>query len=55
MSNNAICKQIPWDKNPIFLAAWEKGETGYPWIDACMTQLRRQVIRYCVELFNILL
>ena len=24
------------------LAAWKEGRTGYPWIDACMTQLREE-------------
>lgn len=40
MVGNPMCKQIPWDRNPAFLAAWKEGRTGYPWIDAIMTQLR---------------
>lgn len=34
--------QIPWDDNPELLAAWKEARTGYPWIDACMTQLREE-------------
>lgn len=37
-----MVKQIAWDKNPEILAAWTEGRTGYPWIDAAMTQLRTQ-------------
>jgi len=40
MVGNPICKQIDWDENPEFLKAWENGQTGYPFIDAIMTQLR---------------
>jgi cryptochrome len=40
MAGNPICKQIDWDTNPAFLKAWEDGQTGYPFIDAIMTQLR---------------
>lgn len=40
MLGNPLCKQIPWDSNPDFLAAWREGRTGYPWIDAIMNQLR---------------
>lgn len=39
---NPVVKQIGWDKNPELLAAWAEGRTGYPWIDAAMTQLRTQ-------------
>ena len=37
-----MCRQIPWSNDPSFLAAWEEGRTGYPWIDAIMTQLRTE-------------
>lgn len=40
MENNQICIQIPWDKNPAQLKRWTEGTTGFPWIDAIMTQLR---------------
>ncbi|XP_057372657.1 cryptochrome-2-like isoform X1 [Daphnia carinata] len=44
MEGNPICKQIPWkrdreDKNYL---AWKDGQTGYPFIDAIMTQLRTE-------------
>lgn len=42
MVGNPVCKQIPWDSNPALLHAWENARTGYPWIDACMTQLREE-------------
>ena len=42
MAGNPICRQIPWSADAALLAAWEEGRTGYPWIDACMTQLRTQ-------------
>ena len=42
MAGNAICRQIPWEDEPRLLAAWEAGATGYPWIDACMAQLREE-------------
>ncbi|XP_077372469.1 cryptochrome-2 [Festucalex cinctus] len=42
MDGNPICVQIPWDQNPEALAKWAEGRTGYPWIDAIMTQLRKE-------------
>lgn len=36
------CLQIPWDQNPEALAKWAEGRTGFPWIDAIMTQLRQE-------------
>ncbi|XP_060079339.1 cryptochrome-1-like [Ylistrum balloti] len=42
MVDNPICIQIPWDTNVEFLAAWKQGRTGYPFIDAIMTQLREE-------------
>ena len=39
MVGNPICRQIDWDTNPEYLAAWEEGRTGYPFIDAIMTQV----------------
>ena len=42
MKGNAICKQIPWDNNPTMLEAWANAKTGYPFIDAIMTQLRTE-------------
>ncbi|XP_061825762.1 cryptochrome-2 isoform X1 [Nerophis lumbriciformis] len=42
MDGNPICVQIPWDQNPNALAKWAEGRTGFPWIDAIMTQLRQE-------------
>ena len=39
MEGNPICKQIPWEQDGALLDAWRQGRTGYPWIDAAMTQL----------------
>jgi len=32
-------KRFPWDTNPSGLEAWQRGETGYPIVDAGMRQL----------------
>ncbi|KAL3929095.1 MAG: hypothetical protein SGPRY_002102, partial [Prymnesium sp.] len=42
MIGNPICRQIPWDNDEELLSAWREARTGYPWIDAAMTQLRRE-------------
>ncbi|XP_067445312.1 cryptochrome-1b isoform X1 [Thunnus thynnus] len=42
MEGNPICVQIPWDRNPEGLAKWVEGQTGFPWIDAVMIQLRQE-------------
>ena len=42
MAGNPICRQIPWSKDDELLLAWREGRTGYPWIDAAMTQLRQE-------------
>lgn len=39
MEGNPLCKQIDWDTNSELLAAWKEGRTGYPWIDAIMSQV----------------
>ena len=33
--------KIKWVKNKKWFNAWCKGETGYPVVDACMTQLNK--------------
>ena len=41
MIDNPICRQIPWgkyDSDKVY--KWEYSQTGYPFIDALMTQLR---------------
>jgi len=42
MEGNEKCIQIPWDRDQERVAAWKEGRTGYPFIDAIMTQLRVQ-------------
>jgi len=42
MEGNPICRQIDWDYNLAHIRAWEESRTGYPWIDACMQQLRTE-------------
>ena len=37
-----ILLQIPWDNNNEALAKWANAHTGFPWIDAIMTQLREE-------------
>ena len=37
-----MCKQISWgDVDQRFLQKWEKGQTGFPYIDAMMRQLEK--------------
>lgn len=42
MKDNSVCTQVDWDTNTEFLAAWKEARTGYPFIDAIMTQLRTE-------------
>merc|ERR1711871_267134 len=42
MEGNPICRQIDWDDDEEFVAAWREARTGDPFIDACMTQLRTE-------------
>merc|ERR1711953_492768 len=39
---NSVCRQIPWDEDEEKFQAWKEGRTGYPYIDAIMTQLRKE-------------
>jgi deoxyribodipyrimidine photolyase len=43
IQGNPICRQIAWrtDREELF-EAWRMATTGYPWIDAIMTQLRTE-------------
>eukprot|EP00897_Mesotaenium_endlicherianum_P010804 jgi/Mesen1/9752/ME000698S09229 len=41
MLDNHACKQIAWKEDEHLLAAWRDARTGFPWIDAIMTQLRK--------------
>ena len=40
MVGNPIARQIPWEDDPVLLSAWRDGRTGFPFIDAIMTQLK---------------
>jgi len=40
MVGNPNARQIPWDESPEILEKWRNSQTGYPFIDAIMTQLR---------------
>ncbi|BBG99041.1 DNA photolyase family protein, partial [Prunus dulcis] len=56
MRGNKICKQIPWNDDDELLVAWREARTGFPWIDAIMTQLRKwgwmhHLARHCVACF----
>ena len=42
MQDNKYCRQVPWDDDPKLLEAWKTGQTGFPWIDACMRQLAQE-------------
>lgn len=42
MDGNIYCRFVPWSQNDRFLEAWKEGKTGYPWIDACMMQLKQE-------------
>ena len=42
---NPICRQIPWAEDEAAQSrfeAWRDARTGFPWIDACMTQLKQE-------------
>jgi cryptochrome len=40
IEGNSLCRQIKWDNDDRLVEAWRQGKTGYPFIDAIMTQLR---------------
>ncbi|KAI1890741.1 hypothetical protein AGOR_G00156750 [Albula goreensis] len=42
MAGNPICLQIHWYENQVALDKWRTAQTGFPWIDAIMTQLRQE-------------
>ncbi|KAM4047736.1 cryptochrome-1-like isoform 1-T2 [Anomaloglossus baeobatrachus] len=42
MVGNPICLQIDWYKDDEKLNRWRMAQTGFPWIDAIMTQLREE-------------
>ena len=42
IEGNKYCRPIPWSHDEKLLEAWKNGQTGYPWIDACMMQLKTE-------------
>ncbi|XP_028328938.1 cryptochrome circadian regulator 5 [Gouania willdenowi] len=42
MEGNPVCTQVDWDTNSDYLSAWKEARTGFPFIDAIMTQLRME-------------
>ncbi|XP_008403715.1 cryptochrome circadian regulator 5 isoform X2 [Poecilia reticulata] len=42
MNDNPVCTKVDWDTNQQNLAAWREARTGFPFIDAIMTQLRQE-------------
>jgi cryptochrome len=42
MVGNPVARHIPWDDDPLLLAAWKEGRTGFPFIDAIMAQLKKE-------------
>ena len=53
MKGNKICRQIPWreDKDK-YLSAWKNAQTGYPFIDAIMTQLKQEGKNFILPVFT---
>jgi len=41
MRGNTVARQIPWDDDPAIVEKWKNSQTGYPFIDAIMAQLRQ--------------
>jgi len=42
MVDNPVARQVPWDDDPMLLEKWRDGRTGFPFIDAIMTQLKEE-------------
>ncbi|KAJ8260261.1 hypothetical protein GJAV_G00178930 [Gymnothorax javanicus] len=42
MAGNPICLQISWYEDMEALEKWKTARTGFPWIDAIMTQLHQE-------------
>jgi cryptochrome len=42
MIGNPGCRQIPWRRDADLINAWKEAKTGFPFIDAIMTQLKVQ-------------
>lgn len=50
LQGNPQCRQIPWGRDAALIDAWKFGRTGYPFIDAIMTQLRVEGTVACVHM-----
>ena len=42
VETNKYCRMVPWSHDDDLLEAWRHGQTGFPWIDACMVQLKQE-------------
>ena len=42
IEGNPFCLNIPWENDPKYLSAFREGVTGFPWIDAIVTQIRSE-------------
>ena len=56
MEGNPLSLHLPWESDHIFFDKWRTGSTGYPLIDAAMTQLVQEgfihhSLRLCVCLW----
>jgi len=56
MKENPICLDIDWYEDDESFDKWKQGQTGFPWIDACMRQLIQegwihQVCRHATACF----
>jgi cryptochrome len=50
MEGNNMCKQVPWHRDTEVIRKWQLGQTGFPFIDAIMTQLRLEGILHILQL-----
>ena len=48
-----ICRQINWDSDETLFQAWAKAKTGFPFIDAIMTQLSQGILNSSYSLRKI--
>jgi hypothetical protein len=42
LQGNPTCRQIGWGRDRELIDAWKEARTGFPFIDAIMTQLREE-------------
>ena len=58
MEGNPLSLHLPWESDHILFDKWRTGSTGYPLIDAAMTQLVQEgfihhSLRLCVCLWYV--